>query len=297
MRRISPSILILLALVPFIAVLPIKAASTPMPASPQANCDDNLGKGEGKFTGQISGGPNGSLIEITSGNETAIVHYSPSSVLVCEGKQIVSINVLATGATVMVVGPLKHKGKVTDITAVKIFVGGSAQSGTMTGESMNTNYNASARGGAPSGGSNPGAGAQGTYVDSLQTGSKGRSNPQSSGAVACNTLTFGVTVAHDDRTGRATGRASLSGVTCKRTVDQLALQLLEDASTGRRLSSVTLNLQNQLDVSLTNAEITSVQFASDNDTEAVEITYSYQKAEIVHLPSGTRVMFEDRPGI
>ena len=287
MRKVTAAILFLLALAPVIAALPAKAASSALPAPAQANCaDDNLGKGEGKFTGQISGGPNGSLIEITSGNETAIVHYSTSSVQVCEGKQPVSINVLATGATVVVYGPMKKKGKITDITAVKILVAGSPESSTRTGDPVGANFSVIARGGSESVTFNAGAGA-----------SQGRSNSQSSGAIACNALLFGVNSARDASTGRATGRTSTSGITCKRPVDQLALQLMEDALTGRRISSVTLNWQNQLEAVLTNAEISSVQFTSDNEAESVEITYSYQKAEIVHLPSGTRGMFENRPGI
>lgn len=81
------------------------------------------------------------------------------------------------------------------------------------------------------------------------------------------------------------------GITCKKPVDQLALQLAQDALTDRRLSSVTLNWQNQLEASLNSAEISSVLFTPDNGTQVVEVTFLYQRAEIVHLPSGTRVAF------
>jgi hypothetical protein len=131
----------------FAIVFLAAAVMTTAAASAQVSCaNENLGKGEGKFTGQISGGPNGSLIEVTSGNETALVHYSNSSVLVCEGGQPAPVNRLVTGATVVVYGPMKKKGKVTDITALKILVAGSTQSS----DSTNSNYNKSARGASES---------------------------------------------------------------------------------------------------------------------------------------------------
>lgn len=66
---------------------------------------------------------------------------------------------------------------------------------------------------------------------------------------------------------------------------------MEDALTDRHLASVTLNWQGQLEASLSNADISSIQFTSDNGTPVAEITFSYQKAEIAYLPSGTRVTF------
>jgi type VI protein secretion system component Hcp len=98
-------------------------------------------------------------------------------------------------------------------------------------------------------------------------------------------------IAHDEHTGQAAGRSSVSGVTCKKSVDQQALQMAQDALTARRLSSVTLNWQNQLEALLNNAEITSVQFTSDNGAEVVEVTFAYQRAEVAYLPSGTRITF------
>lgn len=296
MKKFRAAILSLLVVASAFAALPAKAASSPLPAPPQGNCDENLSKGEGKFTGQISGGPNGSLIEITSGNETAIVRYSPSSVLVCEGRQIVSINVLATGSTVMVVGPVKRKGKVTEITAVKIFVAASSQTGSQSSDELNTNYSANARGRAGSANSNADSGAsQTSNQDSTQmgsvAGSKDHPNSLNSGAVSCDELLFGVTNPRDPNSGQATQRASASAIVCKRPVDQLALQLSQDAMERRGFSIVRLKWQNQLEASLKNAEILSVQFASDNGMEIVEITYSCQTAEIAHLPSGTKISF------
>jgi hypothetical protein len=122
-------------------------------------------------------------------------------------------------------------------------------------------------------------------------GSQSHSNSQNSGAIACNALLFGVTNPRDPNGARGTERASASAIICKRPVDQMALQLAQDAMERRNLSLVTLNWQSQLEASLKNAEIMSVQFSSDNGTEIVEITYSCQKAEIVHLPSGTHISF------
>lgn len=126
--------------------------------------------------------------------------------------------------------------------------------------------------------------------DDWQGDSNDRSGSQNSGAISCSTLVFTVS-AHDVHTGQGIGRNAVSAITCKKSVDQQALQLMQDALTGRRLSGVTLSCKNQLEVRLNNADITGVQFASDNDAQVVEVTFAYQKAEIVHLPSGTRITF------
>lgn len=84
------------------------------------------------------------------------------------------------------------------------------------------------------------------------------------------------------------GRASTSPVVCRKARDQLAVELLEQTVTARRIASLTLSWQNQIAVKLTEAEVTSVEFKADNGAEIVEVTFADQKVEAEHTPSGTR---------
>ena len=93
-----------------------------MPAHAQSECAvDNPAQGQEKITGQITGGPTGSLIEVTSESGSILVDYN-SSVLVCQGGQPASASVLALHATVVAYGPVKKKGKTLQMTATKILV-------------------------------------------------------------------------------------------------------------------------------------------------------------------------------
>jgi type VI protein secretion system component Hcp len=85
------------------------------------------------------------------------------------------------------------------------------------------------------------------------------------------------------------GRSSVSSITCKKAVDQSSMQVVQDAVTGRRLATVRLTSQNQLEVQLENAEITTIQFTTENGSQVVEISFSSQKAEISHPSSGTKI--------
>jgi len=110
-----------------------------------------------------------------------------------------------------------------------------------------------------------------------------------SGTIACSALEFSVSV-RDAATGRPMGKASTSPIVCRKPADQVAVQLTEEAVTGRRIPNITLN-QNQVVIRLADAEVTSVQFKADNNgAQIVEITFTYQKAEIEHSASGTRVV-------
>jgi len=315
MKKVTAAVLPLLTFATIFAVPPAKAALNAPPAAAQADCAAlNPGKGEEKFSGKISGGPTGSLIEVTYGDQTVLVRYS-NSALVCEGGQPSSANALALGENVVVYGEMKHKGKTLEMIAAKVLIAGRPQSGLRGSEPMNpvrSNAGASSPQGAsstgakddwnngtgdssnsPSSGASQGSGSVAGNDDwhGDSTGSlKGRSGPQNSSAVSCMALAFTVT-AHDEHTGQAAGRNSVSGITCKKSVDQQALQMTQDALTARRLSSVTLNWQNQLEVLMDNAEITSVQFTSDNGAQVVEVTFAYQKAEVAYLPSRTRITF------
>ena len=343
MRKVPAIVLSLLVFAPLLAAQPAKAAWTALPAPPQAQCAaGNPARGEGKFNGQISGGPNGgpnaSSIEVTSGNESVLVHYT-NTVQVCEGGQPAPLNRLTRGASVLVYGPMQRIGRTEEMNATRILIAGQPQrSGTrgsapVTGSNIdrtrggvapvnnpnsgldqsgadpinnpnsggvqsggqstggNDNYNS----GTPQGGSDPGYGNQNNGMSQVSTsdpvGSSRGGRPQNSGGISCTSLQFSMNAPRDEHTGMGVGRSSASGITCKMPVDQLALQLSEDALRGRHLGSVKLNWQNQLEVSLTNAEISSVQFTSDNGTQVVEVTFAYQKAEVVHSPSGTRVTF------
>ena len=110
-----------------------------------------------------------------------------------------------------------------------------------------------------------------------------------SSTIACNALEFSISV-RDAATGRPMGRASTSPITCRKPADQAAVQLTEEAVTGRRIPNVTLSWQNQILIKLADAEVTSVQFKADNGAKIVEITFASQKIEIEHSGSGTRVV-------
>jgi len=327
MRKVRAAVLCLLTFATVFPALPAKAAPSALSAAAQSDCTAlNVSKGEEKFAGQISGRPTGSLIEVTYGDQTVLVRYS-DSVPVCEGGQPSAVNALALGENVVVYGPMKHKGKTLEMVASRILIAGRPQGGMRGGEPMNTSNIGMTQGGMNPVRSNAGTGSsqgsgsvaakddwnsgaggstnsqssgasQGSGSvagkDDWQEGStgnmKGSSNTKSSGTISCSALVFTVN-AHDEHTGQASGRSSVSGITCKKSVDQQTLQMTQDALTDRRLASVTLNWQNQMEVLLSNAEISSVQFTSDNGAQVVEVTFAYQRAEVVHLPSGTRITF------
>jgi type VI protein secretion system component Hcp len=361
MKKIFLAVPCLLALAPMCIARPAHSASNALRAAQQADCSaSNPANGEGKFTGQISGGPNGSIFDVTSGAQSVTIVYN-NSVLVCVGGQPANVNALALGANVVVYGPIKKKGKAYQMTATKILVAGQPVGTMSSGDNFNNsaagrgvqpvnnpgmnqpgsqaagqdNWQAPSagniRGGgyAPAGNSPQGNSAiagrddwnsstgnntqgnnqqsggysqgggyqQGGSIsgqDSLNAGGNAKNGPgsQHGGGISCSALDFSMKSGGEGVTGKSVGRASASGITCKRAVDQLALQLFQDDRTNRRLGSVTLNWQNQLEVVLTNAEVSSIQFTSDTgDQQVVEITFAYQKAEVVHLPSNTRVTF------
>ena len=285
------------ALLSFFFFVLLFAAAPSKAASAQADCAAvNPSNGEQKFTGHISAGPSGNEMEVTSGDEIVLVRYN-NSVAVCQGGRNVSLNALARGANVVVYGALKRIGKTAEMDAARILVAGSSQSDRPpsqpvrfsgsdvaqgTSKAAVDDWNAGASGNAP-----PVSGSRGGQgVDSM-----GGSKTPNGSAISCNALIFNVNSRRDGATGQASGRSSTSGITCTRSVDQLALQFTQDAMSARRLQNVKLSWQNQLKVVLSDAEISGVQFTSDNGSQVVEITFAYQRAEIVHVPSGTKVLF------
>ena len=99
-------------------------AATAVATRAQSNCAAvNAGRGEGKFTGQISSSPNGSSMEVTYGNQTVLVRYS-TSVTVCQGGQPTSVGALTRGASVAVFGRLRRNGQMIEIDAARIFLAG-----------------------------------------------------------------------------------------------------------------------------------------------------------------------------
>jgi type VI protein secretion system component Hcp len=264
-------------------------------APPQADCTAvNPPSGQQKFTGQISAAPNGSEMEVTSGDQMVLVRFN-SSVAVCQGGRSASLNALTRGASVVVYGSLKRVGRTSEMDADRILVAGSPQSDRPPAQTVHLAGSDVPRGTSKaavddwnSGGSAPQPSGSGV---SQGIDSTGGSRGQTGSTISCSALLFNVNSGRDAATGRASGRSSASGITCKRSVDQLALQFAQDAMNGRRLQNVRLSWQNQLEVVLNDAEISSVQFTSDNGSQVVEITFSYQKAEVVYVPSGTKVLF------
>jgi len=104
--------------------------------------------------------------------------------------------------------------------------------------------------------------------------------------IACNTLQF--EVAGASPTG-APGIRRPIPITCRRTVDQESMALLQDAMTNRRMPSITLSLQGSLVIALTNADVSNVTFTADNGAQIVEIAFVSERWEITHAPSGSKV--------
>jgi Type VI secretion system effector, Hcp len=133
---------------------------------------------------------------------------------------------------------------------------------------------------APSGSAatSPGAatvpGGEPSRNKSLAAGGQNRPGSASlPAAIACSALEFSVSV-RDAVTGKTMGRASTSPIVCRKAADQVAVQLIEEAATPRRIASLTLSWQNQIAVKLTEAEVTGVQFKVENGAEMVEVTFA-----------------------
>jgi hypothetical protein len=322
MRKVSAAILSLLACAPLLAARPARTASSALPAAAQADCANvNVGKNEGKFTGQITGGPTGTLIQVTSGDQSVTVIYN-GSVLVCEGGQPASIQALTPGATVVAYGKLQKKGKSFQMNATKILVAGppaggnneqvqgnfnrnrtisgnnssqggdSSQGGSVTARD---DWNSGASGASNSGNSGASQGSDSTAgQDNWQAGPTGESKDggkgQSSSTLSCTALLFSITM-REDPSGKMGGRPSTSGITCRMPADQQAMQLAQDSLNGRRMSSLRLTCQNELEATLSNAEISEVQFTSEGNSPVVNVTFVAQRVELTHTPSGEHITF------
>ncbi len=332
MRKVSAAILSLLACVacaPVCAARPARAASPALPAEAdssrrlglpapaQSECAaGNANKGEGKFTGQISGGPTGTMIEVTSGKDSLVVVYD-DSVLICEGGQLSSARALALGATVVAYGRFEKKGKSPQMIATKILVAGppaganneqtqgnfnrdrstspvdSSQGSGSVAARDDWNNGASGSSNSQGSGGSQGSGSvagQDIWQSGPTGGTNGKGNGQNSTSINCTALLFSITM-REDPTGKMGGRPSTSGITCRMPADQLALQLTGEALDGRHVSALKLDSQNQLEAMLNNVEISSVQFTTDGGSQVVDVTFVAQKVEITHVPSGARVTF------
>lgn len=256
-------------------------AACAVPASAQGECAlGNADPGEGKFTGPISQRPAANTLEVVAGKHSATISYA-SAVSVCENGQPGSTSALAAGATVVVFGPMPSQGG--DRYELQCDEDSYHRTGSRESALAPSGSAAASLGGAtmPGGEQSPNA--------SLAAG--GQNRPGSSnlpGTIACSALEFSVSV-RDAVTGKAMGRASTSPIVCRKAADQVAVQLIEEAATGRRIANLTLSWQNQIAVKLAEAEVTGVQFKVDNGAEIVEVTFAYQKVELEHTPSGTHV--------
>ena len=264
----------------WVSARPAGAASRVV-ASAQGECaSGNAARGEGKFTGQISQTPAANTFEVVAGQQSATISYG-SGILVCENGQPVSTSALVAGATVVVFGPMRNQGGDRyELSATRILVTGTARANLRFAASGSTT-------------ASPGAatmpGGEQSRNSSLAAG--GQNRPGSAnlpGTIACSALEFSVS-ARDAVTGKAMGRATTSPIVCRKAADQVAIQLIEEAATARRIANLTLSWQNQMAVKLSEAEVTGVQFKVDNGAEIVDITFAYQKVELEHTPSGTHV--------
>ena len=175
-------------------------------------------------------------------------------------------------------GPTGSQGRDRyGLSATKILVKGTARANLTPSGSTATN---------PGAGTMPGG--EPSRNESLAAGGQNRPGSNLPGTITCSALEFSVSV-RDLATGKATGRASTTPIVCRKAADQMAVQLMEEAVTARRIANLTLSWQNQIAVKLTEAEVTGVQFKVDNGAEIVEVTFAYQKVEVEHTPTGTRV--------
>lgn len=266
--RVVRTVVCLALFATLFAARPAKAASARQAAGDGECRSVNASMGEAKFTGQISGSPTADAFQVTSGKQTAIVNYS-GSVLVCEGGQPASTSTLVAGASVVVFGPTKREKNGFEMTATKIVVAGPPQG--------------SQRGAAP--------GGDMTGADSFVRPTGEQKGQNAPGGIACSSIELTVNAPKDVATGRGIGRTSASGITCRKPIDQVAMELVQDAVTMRRLATITLTAQNELVATLTNAEVASVVFTAENGAQLVEVTFDCERAEIQHSPSGMRVTF------
>jgi type VI protein secretion system component Hcp len=109
--------------------------------------------------------------------------------------------------------------------------------------------------------------------------------------IPCNSLLFSVSSPTNSATGQASGKTNITALTCVRLVDQIAVENVENAST-HKLVNVTLTWSNQITAVLTNAEVSSVQFTTINNQEVAEIAFNFQRMELTHTPSNTRVLVQ-----
>jgi len=265
--RLMRAIVCLALFATIFAGRPAQAASAKQAAGEGECVSIKASMGEAKFSGQISATPAADTFEVTAGKDSAVVNYS-GSVLMCQGGQPASASALVAGAAVVVYGPVKREGNVFRMTATKIVVAGPPQG------SPRTSVPSDAMAGADSFG--------------RPAGEEKRQNAP--GAISCNSIEFGVSV-KDIATSRASGRSPATGITCRMPLNQVAMGLTEDALSGRRMGDVTLNSQNQLVATLTNAGLASVVFTAAGGAQVVDVTFEYERAEIQHLPSGMRVTF------
>jgi hypothetical protein len=261
---------------------PVGAAGA-VQAAAQGECAAmNTARGEGKFTGQITGTPMANGFEVVAGNQSATVSYG-GGVLVCEDGQAVSTSALVAGASVVVFGPMKGQGNRFELTATRILVAGRPR-GNLRGTAAEMATTSAGPGTNPAGEQNR---------TSISMGGEQNRPGASSlpGTIACSALEFSVSGARD-LGGRPMGRASTSPIVCRKAADQAAVQLVEEVATGRRIANIALSWQNQVIVKLADAEVTSVQFKVDNGAQIVEVTFASQKVEIEHPASGTRVLLQ-----
>lgn len=278
MKKVYITMLASVFFTPVLVAQPAKPGSTNVGSPAQSECAAlNAAKGEGKFTGQISTPPNGSSLEVSYGDQSVLVHYS-SAVTVCEGGQPASVSALTSGAGVVVFGPLRRNGKNMEMNATKIIVAGPPQTVRPAAEPVRVS----------SPGMPPAAKSVADNYNAPPALPAG-AGQQPPASISCSALLFSINAGREGVSGKGIGRSSVSSITCKKAVDQSAMQLVQDAVTGRRLATVRLTSQNQLEVQLENAEITTIQFTTENGSQVVEISFSSQKAEISHPSSGTKI--------
>jgi len=256
-------------------------------APAQSNCGTPLPSAR-IFSGQIQGTPSAGTFLVRNGGTSVWITYN-NSVLVCQGQQPVSVNVLAAGTTVTVSGQLARVPRGLQMAAQKIQIQGAPAYATRTYSPAPTGppsqappppayrvstantSNAPARYGAPA---YP-ATAQPNNGNSASSPSGSTTTNSGSGKVPygqspggnSGSLKISCTLFRLDASGVTQSGPSLqtTKVTCRKPIDQMSRQLLGHMEAGWTMKRVGLTLiSDSYRLALVNVTISNIDQLTPN---------------------------------
>jgi len=252
-------------------------------ASAQSNCGAPL-PGTKVFSGQIQGTPSAGTFLVRNGSTSVWITYN-NSVLVCQGQQPVSVNVLAARTTVTVSGQLARGPRGLQMAAQKIQIQGTPAYATRTysraptgppsqappppaypvastanASNLHANYGAPAYPATarPNNGNSSSSPSGSTTTNSGPGGTPFKQSPGgNSGSLAIQCTLFRLDASGVAQSGRSLQTAE---VTCRMSMSRQGLQdRLQDMEAGRLMRSVTLLcLGGYYRIKLVNASISDI---------------------------------------